>query len=111
MEENKESEEERIPTYIPPNKRKIIEYGKDNQWKKATINLEINGYGGDWYNIKQDEVNKKGSVKLNQDSLWRYEDPGCSDFYYWRWSHLNQNREDKDRLDTGGENVPCEGVR
>ena len=99
-----------IPRYDPPKKNERIEYWNEDRWMKTTITSSIRGYGGGWYNVIHEDGNVRGSVRLHRDSTWRYEDPERRDFYLWRWSHLDQDQEDKNRAETAGEKHPREGV-
>ena len=61
------------PKYVTPKKNDKVEYYDDetNTWLTVTIVSKIKRYQG-WFNVKYSNQTK-GSVKLTEDSLWRFE--------------------------------------
>ena len=66
-------------------------YSKDlNDWVSGVIlytsKQSLQRYP-DFYNISYGD-GKKGSVKLNENTLWKFEDDDRCQYFWYRWKHL-----------------------
>ena len=91
--------EDVIPPYIQPTVGDRIEFydGTVDRWLDVVVlktpAQSLKKYPG-YYNIQYSD-GKKGSVQLQQDSLWRFADTNRQQFFLWKWGHLFVEGADK----------------